>query len=114
MFITVDDVQAMIPAFIKRTIDQYGLVMTDDEAICVLRAFKWDAERMVESWYDNESKLKKKLGIEFDKTLNKDKTISASLAENNGGCCIVCYGSFDEAIKTNDKDGQSLSLSCGH
>lgn len=77
--------------------------MTQDEAICVFRHFKWDAEKMQEAWFDNEDKLKLQLGIEFDRkaflSLPKDKqqVMSASLKENNGGCCLVCYGSFADA-----------------
>ena len=47
-------------------------------------------------------KLKVQLGIEFDKSLLKNTEIAQnlkmSLAENNDGYCIVCYGSFAEAI----------------
>ena len=40
--------------------------MSHDEAISVFRYFKWDAEKMQNEWYDDETKLKKKLGLEYD------------------------------------------------
>ena len=52
-FITVDDVIQLIPAAIKRAQDDYGLILSEDEAICVMRHFKWDAERMSYSWFDD-------------------------------------------------------------
>ena len=38
----------------------------NDEAICVMRHFKWDAERMSYSWFDDQDNLRRKLGLEFD------------------------------------------------
>lgn len=63
----------LIPAAIKKAQDDYGLVLSDDEAICVMRHFKWDAERMSYSWFDDQDNLRKKLGLEFDKSLLKNK-----------------------------------------
>lgn len=108
----------LIPQSIKKAQEDYGIVLSEDEAICVMRNFKWDAERMSYSWFDEQDVLKKKLGLEFDKSLMKKpetrETISTSLAENNGNTCIVCYGDFKEAIQKGKKEEMPLSLVCGH
>ena len=75
-------------------------MISEDDAISGLRYFKWNQERFSEKWFDNEDKLKRELGIEFDKRLLKTggDIIKASLAQYNGDYCIVCYSSFKEAI----------------
>jgi len=63
-------------------------------------------------------KVRHEIGITFDqekfKSLPKEKMeeMSASLKENHGGYCIVCYSSFSDA--DNDPTCKPLSLECGH
>ena len=44
------------------------LGLTDDQAIIMLRVYKWNLEKLQEAWFstDNTQKLKIKSGLEFD------------------------------------------------
>ena len=77
MFITYDDVLKLFPVKIKSILEEYGLaeVVSQDEAIAVLRLCRWNGERMSERWFSNEIQLKYEAGILFDpgvvKTMSK-------------------------------------------
>ena len=49
---------------------------------------------MQEEWSDaskaDQQKLRFKLGIEFDPS-RRNETTDASLPENNGSYCVICY-----------------------
>ena len=49
--------------------ETYGL--NQDEAIAVLRFFHWDEEKLQESWFDNEAKLRQQIGIQINSLLLK-------------------------------------------
>ena len=94
------------------------LCLNEDQAIAALRNFHWNNERLQEQWFNNETKVRTEIGIEFDqvkfKNQPKDKIaeMNASLKENHGGYCIVCYSSFSEG--ENDPSSKALALECGH
>ena len=91
---------------ISEMVDLLGL--TSDQAISVLRFFKWDADKLQQNWFDREAELRKKTGIAFDKALPAKFTyMNASLAAHNKGWCQVCYSNFST---TNCE----MHLDCGH
>lgn len=42
-----------------------------DYAMAVLRHFKWNMDKIQNDWFEREEKLRKDIGIEFDKNLLK-------------------------------------------
>lgn len=122
VFITYEDVLKLFPIKIKSLLEEYGLaeVVTEDQAISVLRLCKWNGELMSERWFSNETNLKYEAGILFDPNIEKpmDKqqlmAFNASKKESNGGYCMVCYADFNAAKKSGDKESMPLELVCGH
>lgn len=91
------------------------LAMNEDQAIAALRHFHWNNEKLQEKWFDNETQVRIDIGILFDKKkfqsldqLQKME-MSASLKENHGGMCIVCYSEL-----SNKGDEEVISLDCKH
>jgi len=42
------------------------LGLNSDQAIAVLRYYKWDLDKLQNQWFEMEKDLRKKIGIEFD------------------------------------------------
>jgi hypothetical protein len=55
-----------------------------DQAISVLRYFKWDLDKLQNTWFDREKELRKKIGIDYDQTIPKKFSfVNASLRAHN-------------------------------
>lgn len=86
--------------------------LSSDEAVATLRYYKWNMDKLQNEWFENERKLRTKIGIDFNNELLKSKPeVKASLAGENGGYCMICYTQFN-----TDKDSESfaLGLTCSH
>lgn len=60
------------------------LECNSDKAIQILKHFKWDTDKLMTNWFDQENKLKFKIGIEFDPQLPKNfPYINGTLKANN-------------------------------
>jgi hypothetical protein len=44
-----------------------------DEAVATLRYFKWDMDKIQNTWFDGGKKLSIKIGLTFDDQLTKTK-----------------------------------------
>ena len=85
------------------------LQCNSDKAIQILKYFKWDNDKLINNWFDQEHKLKHKIGIDFDTKLPISfPYINGTLRANNQGFCSICYSKFDHGINKVD------SLACGH
>lgn len=73
MFITYEDVLKLFPIKIKMILEEYGLeeVVTEDQAIAMLRLCRWNGERLSEKYFSDETQLKIDAGIVFDPGLLK-------------------------------------------
>jgi uncharacterized OsmC-like protein len=61
---------------------------TSDNAVMILRHFKWDVDKLQNNWFEQEDKLKLKIGIAFDQNIPKRAAyVNASLKKNNQGMC---------------------------
>ena len=47
------------------------LQCNSDKAIQILKYFKWDNDKLQNNWFDQENKLKYKIGVEFDPSIPK-------------------------------------------
>ena len=45
------------------------LQCNSDKAIQILKYFQWDNDKLINNWFDQEYKLKHKIGIDFDTKL---------------------------------------------
>ena len=80
-----------------------------DDAILILRYFKWDVDKLQNNWFEKMDKLKLQIGLEFDTGIPKKAAyVSASLKSLNQGMCQICYSDFDKGTRKAD------SMSCGH
>ena len=80
--------------------------VTEEEAVILLREYKWNNDRLQGDWFENQNKIRYKCGLAMDPEYRKSKPqMETSLAEKNQGMCAICYTPFDGA-----KD----QLSCGH
>lgn len=69
---------------------------SEDDAIIMLRHFKFNIEKLQNEWFDNEG-LKKAIGLEYDSKIAKEfPEVEMSLREANEGYCIICYNEFDD------------------
>jgi len=60
------------------------LQCNSDKAIQILKFFKWDNDKLMTNWFDQENKLKYKIGIEFDPSVVKNfPYVKATLKANN-------------------------------
>lgn len=76
IFMTVDEVKKMIPQRINQMRDEFGIVISDEEALACLRHFVWNVDRFKDKWFENETKLKIEIGLIFDeKKLSKKKDL---------------------------------------
>lgn len=68
------------------------LQCNSDKAIQVLKYYKWDTDKLMNNWFDQEHKLKHKIGIEFDSNLPKRHPfMNATIRPHNQGYCSICY-----------------------
>ena len=78
-----------------------------DQLMILARQYKWNQDNMSAWLSEEQDKLKYSLGLEFDQNLVADHPeMAASLPQNHGGYCPICYEEIDE---TN-----SAALSCQH
>ena len=71
--------------------DLFGMEI--DELVIVARFFNWDQVRM-NDWFDEarQEQLKYLLGLVYDEKLtSKHPEIVASLPDQHGGYCVICY-----------------------
>jgi len=74
---------------------------TADQAIAILRYFKWNLDKLQNEWFNSEKQLRNKIGIEFDLDLAKKfPFINASTSKLNQGYCQICYMKFNNASAT--------------
>ena len=60
------------------------LQCNSDKAIQILKFFKWDNDKLMTNWFDQESKLKYKIGVEFDPSVGKNfPYVNGTLRANN-------------------------------
>lgn len=60
------------------------LQCNSDKAIQILKYFKWDNDKLQNNWFDQENKLKYKIGIEFDPSIPKKfPYVNGTLKANN-------------------------------
>ena len=61
----------------------------DNDAILLLRYFKWNLEKLQEQWFsDGAAKIAKFIGIEFDTSIGKNYPFTtATLKAHNQGYC---------------------------
>lgn len=84
---------------------------SEDKVISVIRYYEWNIQRLNDKWFENQEKEELEAGIKFDQDLPKKYTdIGQSLAENNEGCCKICFLDFDE----EDEEYKAESLECRH
>lgn len=70
--------------------DLLGLDM--DQTIQLFRVYKWNIDKLMEAWLQNQDKVKVQVGFLPDKTLLKQfPYLDQSTAKNNGGYCLICY-----------------------
>ena len=51
----------------------------------------------MQEWFTQQEQLQYKLGLEYDHTLDQSHPeVKASLVENSGGYCPVCYDELSE------------------
>ena len=80
--------------------------VNDDEAVILLREYKWNNDRLETDWFENERKVRIKCGIDIDPQLAKrDSRVDNSKSTKNKGLCNICFSPFE---------GQKDSLHCGH
>ena len=51
MFMTIDDVQKLLPKKLEPIMEIYGF--SYDQAIAIMRYFHWNEEKMQQKWFDN-------------------------------------------------------------
>jgi hypothetical protein len=60
------------------------LQCNSDKAIQILKYFKWDNDKLMTNWFDQENKLKFKIGIDFDPSVAKNfPYVNGTLRANN-------------------------------
>jgi hypothetical protein len=70
--------------------------VTSDEAVLLLREFKWNEDKLRDAWYENDHRVKVRTGLKIDPQLEKDKPQMAfSKKDKNKGMCLVCFEPFD-------------------
>ena len=95
-------------ALMKKLDDAHDMfAMERDDMMIIIRHYKWNEDRMQQEWFDDQEKLQHKLGLVYDKKLDKDPQINVSLPSMNpDNYCLSCYEELTEENK--------YSLSCGH
>ncbi len=82
---------------------------TDDEAILVLRRYKWNTDKLQSEWFDKEKGLRIQCGMTVDLgNAKKNPNSEYSKAKLNGGYCLICYGQFGSGTS------KKIGLKCGH
>jgi hypothetical protein len=60
------------------------LQCNSDKAIQILKYFKWDNDKLMTNWFDQENKLKYKIGVDFDPSVSKNfPYVNGTLRANN-------------------------------
>jgi hypothetical protein len=111
----IDEVESKeIPKRIAAIKDILG-IENDDTILSILRHYNYNAENVKEKYIFAEDNVKEKLdikiGLKFDKELNKKyPDITERLKENNQNMCNVMYMEFDD----EDEEMKADELICGH
>ena len=80
--------------------------VSDDEAVILLREYKWNQDRLEADWFDNDKKVRIKCGTDVDpQILKRDPKVDNSKATRNKGLCNICFSPFE---------GKKDCLHCGH
>ena len=66
---TIEHIEKRINEKVAELKDVLG--MTPDQAIAVLRHFKWNLDKIQNEWFEKENILRKVIGIDYDSTLVK-------------------------------------------
>ena len=66
---TIEHIEKRINEKVSEIKDVLG--MNADQAIAVLRHFKWNMDKIQNEWFNNDNKLRKMIGIDYDQTLVK-------------------------------------------
>jgi ariadne-1 len=66
---TIEHIEKRINEKVAELKDVLG--MTPDQAIAVLRHFKWNLDKIQNEWFEKENILRKQIGIDYDSTLVK-------------------------------------------
>ena len=45
--------------------------VSDDQAVILLREYKWNQDRLEADWFDNDKKVRQKCGIDVDPKIAK-------------------------------------------
>ena len=64
---TVESIAGRIMEIVQEVKELLGL--TVDEAIAVLRFFKWNMDRLQNEWFEKEKNIRQIIGLEFDKNI---------------------------------------------
>ena len=80
--------------------------MNRDDMMIIIRHYKWNEDKMMQEWFDDQEKLKYPLGLEYDKRLDLKPEIRVSQPNFNEGYCLSCY---EELTSQN-----SYALACKH
>lgn len=109
MVCTIESIQKRMDDKINEASEMLGL--SEDDAIQVLRYFKWNQDKLQNEWFAKEKQLRLQAGIEFDKNIVlKNPQINTSLSSKNQGYCMICYSMFSNS----NSNMKPVSLSCGH
>ena len=88
---TVEQIQERQMVKVNEIMDVFGF--TIDQSISVLRYYKWNMDKLQNTWFDRQAELRKTIGIEFDQTIpRRYPYVNASLRANNRGMCQICWG----------------------
>ena len=54
--------------------------LSEDDAISVLRHYKWNMDKVQNDWFGKEKKLRLDIGLDFDRNIaSKNALVNASL-----------------------------------
>eukprot|EP00826_Nyctotherus_ovalis_P049942 TRINITY_DN6072_c0_g1_i2.p1 TRINITY_DN6072_c0_g1~~TRINITY_DN6072_c0_g1_i2.p1 ORF type:complete len:502 (+),score=168.25 TRINITY_DN6072_c0_g1_i2:72-1577(+) len=99
-------VEKLLDEAVQSITDLLGV--TNDQAVSILKYFKWDVSKIESKWFDDPVHYGKLCGITFDSSMMQGDEKSNLLDfDPNVDECVVCYESFTEA-----KPGAALD--CKH
>ncbi len=103
----VHQVQKIIEDNATEISEIFGI--TKDDAICVLKYFKWNTNQAKSKWFENEKKHGMQAGVTFDRDLLKaeERTELLDSVSVPATSCLICFQDF-----TPEHPGEALR--CGH
>lgn len=83
------------------------LFVSNSEASCLLRHYGWKGKELQQEWFDNSSKVRKKVGLTIPDVNLSDKSL---MRQKDGTITVQCQSAYCDEVPVAD----AFALACGH